>query len=188
MVLRDSVPQTIVLLSGYARSGKDTFADGMMRHSQGIKRIAFADALKDSANEFALGLGLVANFQEEEFKRKHRDTLVALGKFARSLDSNVFVYCLTEDATRDTMHVVVPDCRYTNEVVITKQLLGDVRNWRVIHLHIETEGVGPANEEEAASIRNLLEACIPNQTYAFKPNTAVSIREVGKSVAKHLLL
>ena len=58
----------------------------------------------------------------------------------------------------------------------------------VVHLHIETEGVGPANEEEAASIREMLEGTIPDQTYVFKPNTAVTIREVAASVAKHLQL
>jgi hypothetical protein len=84
--------------------------------------------------------------------------------------------------------VVVTDTRYINEVVVTKQLMNEVRGWRVIHLHIETEGIGPANDEEAASIREMLEGCIPTQTYAFKPNTAVTIREVGKSVAKHLEL
>ena len=181
-------PQTIVLLSGYARSGKDTFAEGMTRYSVDIKRIAFADALKDAANEYARNLGLSVNFHEETFKAQHRDTLVAMGRFARSIHRDVFVFNLTEAANRERGHVVVTDCRYLNETVVTKQLMGEVRGWRVIHLHIETEGVGPANEEEAASIREMLEGTIPDQTYVFKPNTAVTIREVGASVAKHLQL
>lgn len=181
-------PQTIVLLSGYARSGKDTFAEGMTRYSVDIKRIAYADALKDAANEYARNLGLSVNFHEETFKAQHRDTLVAMGRFARSIHRDVFVFNLTEAANRERGHVVVTDCRYLNETVVTKQLMGEVRGWRVVHLHIETEGVGPANDEEAASIRELLEGCIPTQTYAFKPNTAVTIREVGASVAKHLEL
>jgi adenosyl cobinamide kinase/adenosyl cobinamide phosphate guanylyltransferase len=182
------VPQTIVLLSGYARSGKDTFAEGMTRYSVDIKRIAYADALKDAANEYARNLGLSVNFHEETFKAQHRDTLVAMGRFARSIHRDVFVFNLTEAANRERGHVVVTDCRYLNETVVTKQLMGEVRGWRVIHLHIETEGVGPANEEEAASIREMLEGVIPDQTYVFKPNTAVTIREVGASVAKHLQL
>jgi adenosyl cobinamide kinase/adenosyl cobinamide phosphate guanylyltransferase len=181
-------PQTIVLLSGYARSGKDTFAEGMIRYSQDIKRIAFADALKDAANDFSINLGLSVNFHDDTVKATHRETLVALGRFARSIHKDVFVYNLTEAATRERGHVVVTDTRYINEVVVTKQLMNEVRGWRVIHLHIETEGVGPANDEEAASIREMLEGCIPTQTYVFKPNTAVTIREVGKSVAKHLEL
>ena len=181
-------PQTIVLLSGYARSGKDTFAEGMTRYSVDIKRIAYADALKDAANEYARNLGLSVNFHEETFKAQHRDTLVAMGRFARSIHRDVFVFNLTEAANRERGHVVVTDCRYLNETVVTKQLMGEVRGWRVIHLHIETEGVGPANEEEAASIREMLEGVIPDQTYVFKPNTAVTIREVGASVAKHLQL
>jgi tRNA uridine 5-carbamoylmethylation protein Kti12 len=181
-------PQTIVLLSGYARSGKDTFAEGMTRYSMDIKRIAFADALKDAANDFSINLGLSVNFHDDTVKAAHRETLVAMGRFARSIHKDVFVYNLTEAASRERGHVVVPDTRYINEVVVTKQLMGEVRNWRVVHLHIETEGIGPANEEEAASIREMLEGTIPDQTYVFKPNTAVTIREVGASVAKHLQL
>ena len=188
MSARLKTPQTIVLLSGYARSGKDTFAEGMIRYSQDIKRIAFADALKDAANDFSINLGLSVNFHDDTVKATHRETLVALGRFARSIHKDVFVYNLTEAATRERGHVVVTDTRYINEVVVTKQLMNEVRGWRVIHLHIETEGVGPANDEEAASIREMLEGCIPSQTYVFKPNTAVTIREVGKSVAKHLEL
>jgi len=181
-------PQTIVLLSGYARSGKDTFAEGMTRYSVDIKRIAYADALKDAANEYARNLGLSVNFHEETFKAQHRDTLVAMGRFARSIHRDVFVFNLTEAANRERGHVVVTDCRYLNKTIVTKQIMGEVRGWRVIHLHIETEGVGPANEEEAASIREMLEGTIPDQTYVFKPNSAVTIREVGASVAKHLQL
>ena len=188
MSARPKTPQTIVLLSGYARSGKDTFAEGMIRYSQDIKRIAFADALKDAANDFSINLGLSVNFHDDTVKAAHRETLVALGRFARSIHKDVFVYNLTEAATRERGHVVVTDTRYINEVVVTKQLMNEVRGWRVIHLHIETEGVGPANDEEAASIREMLEGCIPTQTYVFKPNTAVTLREVGKSVAKHLEL
>ena len=188
MSARLKPPQTIVLLSGYARSGKDTFAEGMIRYSQDIKRIAFADALKDAANDFSINLGLSVNFHDDTVKATHRETLVALGRFARSIHKDVFVYNLTEAATRERGHVVVTDTRYINEVVVTKQLMNEVRGWRVIHLHIETEGVGPANDEEAASIREMLEGCIPTQTYVFKPNTAVMLREVGKSVAKHLEL
>ena len=188
MSARLKTPQTIVLLSGYARCGKDTFAEGMIRHSQDIKRIAFADALKDAANDFSINLGLSVNFHDDTVKATHRETLVALGRFARSIHKDVFVYNLTEAATRERGHVVVTDTRYINEVVVTKQLMNEVRGWRVIHLHIETEGVGPANDEEAASIREMLEGCIPTLTYVFKPNTAVTLREVGKSVAKHLEL
>ena len=101
MSARLKTPQTIVLLSGYARSGKDTFAEGMIRYSQDIKRIAFADALKDAANDFSINLGLSVNFHDDTVKATHRETLVALGRFARSIHKDVFVYNLTEAATRE---------------------------------------------------------------------------------------
>ncbi len=47
---------------------------------------------------------------------------------------------------------------------------------------------GQASVGGAASIRELLEGTIPDQTYVFKPNSAVTIREVAASVAKHLQL
>lgn len=107
---------TVILITGYARSGKDTFSDALERNcikavAKGIAvtgRTAFGDTLKDAANGFLDELGLhdhayrrVATeqgvayegpfFHDEEFKKRWRSVLVELGTMARAIDRDVFV-------------------------------------------------------------------------------------------------
>ena len=178
--------RTIVLLCGYA-SGKDTFAQGMMQADSRITRRAFADALKSGANNFMSDLRLFSpadrNFFEESFKMKHRDVLVALGTFARSINPDVFIDNLCSDVV-DYRHemVVVPDCRYVNEITKTKELL-EPKGWKVHVIQIETEGVTAANPEEWNSIDGILESGLIDETHRFDANDAANVTEVGRKVA-----
>lgn len=179
--------RTIVLLCGYARSGKDTFAQGMMQADGRITRKAYADCLKSGANNFMSDLRLFSpcdrNFFEESFKVKHRDILVTLGTFARSINPDVFVDNLCADVV-DFRHemVVVPDCRYANEISKTKELL-EPKGWKVHVIQIETDGVTAANPEEWNSIDGILESGLIDETHRFDANSADNVIEVGRKVA-----
>jgi len=179
--------RTIVLLCGYARSGKDTFAMGMMQADGRIGRKAFADALKSGANNFMSDLRLFSplerNFFEEPFKLKHRDVLVSLGTFARSINPDVFIDNLCADVV-DFRHemVVVPDCRYVNEITKTKELL-EPKGWKVHVIQIETEGVTAANPEEWNSIDCIQRSGLIDATHRFDANSADKVIRVGKNIA-----
>lgn len=180
---------TVILITGYARSGKDTFANALEHNcikaiSQGkavFGRHAFADTLKNAANGFLHGLGLGDHsyrkaadgiyegpfFHDEEFKKKHRQVLVELGRMARSIDVDVFarqtavdIYTEVTDPSFDGLAdvEVVTDWRYINELRVMKDRMGE--SIRVVTVRVHTEGVHPANEEEALSI-----AAIQSETY-----------------------
>lgn len=181
----------VIILSGYARAGKDTFARGLIKGaSTSTRRLAFADQLKEAADEFMNHLGLCqGSFMEEDFKTKHRDVLVTLGRFARSLDKDVFANALCQKALEtDTFHIVVTDCRYVNEVRVVKDTLGGVEGYVVVHIRIETEGVGPANEEERRSFEEMNKETPPDYIISFRDNAGDAIVEHGAKWAKVLKL
>jgi len=181
----------VIILSGYARAGKDTFARGLIKGaSTSTRRLAFADQLKEAADEFMNHLGLFqGSFMEEDFKTKHRDVLVTLGRFARSLDKDVFANALCQKALEtDTFHIVVTDCRYANEVLVVKARLGGVEGYQVVHIRIETEGVGPANEEERRSFEEMNKDTPPDYIISFRDNAGEAIVEHGAKWANALKL
>ena len=82
---------TLVMIAGFSRAGKDTLANGLMEWSERrAYKVNFADPLKECANAMLSYLHLEGDFFNEEFKIKHRDFLVSTGKFARSLNQDVF--------------------------------------------------------------------------------------------------
>lgn len=189
---------TLVLISGFARAGKDTFADGMVATApDDIFKESFATSLKDAADEYLTNLGIIneqssdeKTFHDDAFKTKHRDVLVTMGRFARQLDQNVFARILCESAlyyreNHQATAVVVPDCRYPNEVTLPKAMLLD---WRIVTVRITTTGAEPANEEEERSIFLLDREVIPDHFYAFGQFSAESVRTAGRDLARTLSL
>ena len=184
-------PPMVILLSGYARAGKDTFAKGLIKGAKtSTARLAFGDQLKSAADEFLTYLGLADHsFFHEGFKVKHRDVLVTLGTMARSLDKDVFANALCDKAIEmDAFHIVVTDCRYANEVKVVKGTLGELDGYKVVHIRIETEGVLPANDEERRSFEEMDRETPPDYIISFHPEAGEAIVEHGAKWAKVLNL
>ena len=73
-------PPTLVLVSGFARAGKDTLASGLLEWStRSAEHINFADALKEACNQYLDYLQLDGDFFREDFKVEHRKFLVDAG-------------------------------------------------------------------------------------------------------------
>ncbi len=116
--------KTIILISGKARSGKDTFAGFL----PGYCKYAFADKLKDIAAELGW---------DEIKDAKGRKLLQDLGTIAREYDPNI--WC---DILIDTLHydgcphrIAITDCRYPNEMEAMKQWADDFNyNWITVRL------------------------------------------------------
>jgi hypothetical protein len=197
--------KTIVLISGYARSGKDTLASGIieaMPEGSSALRFAFADVLKDACDEALWSLGICSraeglSFHEEKFKSNNRDILVSVGKLARSIDKDIFVRNLCSRINKPILDpmgipcedqatlVVVPDWRYLNEYEYCKAAL---KGWNIITVRVDTEGVGPANEEEARSVKELDESdeFLFDFSYFFMPDCASIVRGEGIRLAHSL--
>ncbi len=155
----------IILISGYARSGKDSLAINLKREleTEGFdpRVLKFANALKEALQAALnrVGLSHIDVFTEdEELKKLLRPLLVEFGKFARSIDKDVFVKALLRDL--DSLFAggvnfgLISDCRYVNEAKLIRAW-GRERDYLVARLHISREGLQAANEEERQSIYEL---------------------------------
>ena len=182
---------TLVLISGFARAGKDTLASGLLEWStRPAEHINFADALKEAGNHFMDYLGLEGNFMAEDFKCENRDALVAMGRFARRLDKDVFarhfanwVPVMKHHDSVSPETVVCSDWRYINELRVCQDILWE-KGWKVRTVYVSTAGVGPANDEELDSIAEIRASHSFDQEYIFKPNARQQIMSEGRILAK----
>jgi hypothetical protein len=182
---------TLVLIAGFARAGKDTLASGLLEWStRPAEHINFADALKSAGNHFIDFLGLEGNFHNEEFKCENRDALVAMGRFARRLDKDVFArhfanWCPVmkhhDQVAPET--IVTSDWRYINELRVAQDTLWE-KGWKVRTVYVSTAGVGPANDEELDSIAEIRANHLFDQEYIFKPNARNQIMSEGRLLAR----
>lgn len=188
----------VILITGYARAGKDTLAEGIqLGATKPVVRLNFADMLKQACDCYLQILDLGGNgssrtFRNEAFKVKHRDFLVAAGTFARSIDRDVFALAFTRQCQReqamtegDDITIVCSDWRYINELTIVKYILGDL-GWEIVTVQIGTTDVHAANEEEGKSIGEIIRNTPIHVSFGFKPDSKPSIVAEGKSLARQL--
>ena len=184
--------RTVVLITGFARSGKDTLANGMIEASKDqdfIEHLNFADCLKLGLNEMLATFGQLTdetNFFTEKFKAKHRDMLVSAGRFARSLDRNVFAsaFCNRITDFRFDNNIICSDWRYLNELEVVKKELGNT--YRIVTVKVSTVGVDQANEEEGLSISEIIRDVKFDYEFSFMPNSKTHIEAEGRELARRL--
>lgn len=143
---------TIILVSGVARAGKDTFFNLLSESlPQEFKthRFAFADQIKEDLKPL-----LMSNFNidpcnpTDKQKEIIRPLMVSYGTHvARRLDKEIWIKKLFEKIKTkpfdDKTIAVITDTRYPNE---QSYFLDKFKN--CINVHIERFGFKPANEEE----------------------------------------
>lgn len=117
--------KTIILISGKARAGKDTFALGL----DGYNKYSFAGQLKD----FAIKLGW--NGHKDERGRKF---LQDLASTVREYNRNTWVnlVCRMLETNSYPNQIAITDCRYLNEIQIMRQW-GKKNGYKVITVRIE---------------------------------------------------
>lgn len=146
----------IILISGYARSGKDTFADSLVPELVVAHRVSFASELKEVANKtlWMLGLGHI-DLHRDEDKVRYRELLIGLARAARSADLSIFarLACRRIDEIRNAgSYVVITDWRYANE---HEYLCTKYGKENIITVMMERSGGVPAHEEEQNSISEI---------------------------------
>lgn len=153
-----SVNPKIILVSGYARSGKDTFAQAMIPILTASHRVSFAYELKEVANRTLWMLGLSdIDLHKDEDKVKYRDILIGIARTARKADPSIFarLACRRIDEIRAAgSHVIVTDWRYANEHEYLCEKYGH-ENIKTVMVH-KVGGV-PVHSEEDESIGKILE-------------------------------
>ena len=140
----------LIGITGFARSGKDTFYELSSRYLESVdkksKRFAFADVLKSECDEITVkhtGISCFTSNDQEKFLI--RPLLVAYGThLRRQLNPNCWIDGI-KDQVRSSLGdgdvVFITDVRFKNEVDWVIAEGGQV-------VSIEREGIGPANPDE----------------------------------------
>jgi hypothetical protein len=191
----------VILITGYARAGKDSLAEGISLAASGpVAHLNFADVLKQACDSYMQSLGIGGSgatntFRNESFKVRHRDFLVSAGKFARSLDRDVFVLAFTRQCKLIAKcnngigigtTIVCSDWRYMNEVGIVSFILQKEGLWNVHKVIVRTSGVEAANEEEGKSIGEITREVAFDHDFTFLPDSRQRILNEGKDLARKL--
>jgi hypothetical protein len=180
----------IVLLTGYARAGKDTFADGFEAANTGdssrVNRMSFANSLKAALGYAVEPFFPNLSYFNEQAKIEDRALLVEFGRAMRRRDRDVFARSLVDIIERGMefglyTNAIVTDCRYLNEFLYIKEKLS--HHFRVVTVYIETTGVGPANEEEGLSIGEMFREVAFDHQFYFRQNDSEGIRQEGARIA-----
>lgn len=145
----------IIGISGYARSGKDTFYSRSALHLKSRKldavRYAFADALKEELDVLLKEhVGISAFSEKDKEKEIIRPLLVTYGtELRRKLNPNCWIEKIQDRVLSDAeqgKYVFITDVRFENEAQWVKSQGGKM-------VYIEREDIKPANSEE--SIQNI---------------------------------
>ena len=126
----------IIGLSGYARSGKDTVAETLIREF-GFERVAFADPIREilyAMNPHVGGERLVPivdsyGWDVAKSKQEARELFQSLGYAARqNINPNVWIMAAFGKMRKDKNYVIA-DVRFRNEANAIREFGGQV--WRV---------------------------------------------------------
>jgi hypothetical protein len=144
----------IIGLTGYAQSGKDTFAS-ILVEKYGYSRIAFADKIRDflyginpmvgcSPTGYLQDLVNLVGWDKAKQEPQVRRLLQDLGISARDLISeDIWVTAALSSVSKD-QRIVITDVRFENEAAMIKSMGGQL--WR-----IKRSGVGPVNNHVSES-------------------------------------
>ncbi len=163
-------PHLIIAVAGFARTGKDTLANAILAEcdaqetEMGVGIAKFANSLKQALQDAfdALGVDIDVFTEDPIVKAMLRPVLVEFGRFARSMDKDVFVKdvvnCIEETVAEEDepSAIIISDMRYANEYDVLKAACAK-HGWVFVPIYIGRNGTGPANAEEASSFNELMD-------------------------------
>ena len=163
----------ILALAGYSKVGKDTLCDQLQNFTQ----VAFADVLKQEVTMMLKAVGIEVDLWGAD-KEEWRDTLVHWGRKRRSMDRDYWIkqLYLRHAETLNKGRACITDMRFLNEQRWVKSHDGLI-------IGIERPGYGPANEEEAFSIRELRIQC-PEIPWIINDGTPRDLELQARSILK----
>lgn len=156
--------KTVIAISGYARAGKDTFADALesiIDSTSSVKRFKFAEPLRTSVKLAFDYLGVKTSpwTESETDKNKLRPLLVTLAEYARSTDRDIFAKIAVREIDYGLKNncdiAIVSDLRYSNENKTLSKLCAE-NGYKYHRVHIVRVGNKPAGEVEEQSVALLI--------------------------------
>ena len=174
-----------VLICGYARAGKDTFAKGIIAGARAAKRMAYADNLKNALNIAAQHLNVEVDYHRDEDKAIDRDLLVEFGRAMRRRDVNVFANQLARDldANDTASTIVVPDWRYLNEYKVAARACKEY-GYKLHTVQVVRHGWKAANAEEQMSMDEVQAAVPMDETHFASSGDEEAVLLAGIRTAK----
>lgn len=153
---------TIIGISGPARSGKDTLCNQFLEILNEMKisayRSAFADQLKLECEKFikdTLDIDVFTNDTEE--KNIIRPMLVTWGTHVRrKLDNDIWIKKLEQSMKNDSI-TIIPDVRFRNEFEFVKNNNGYI--FFIDRIDNNGNAIPDANEDEIENNKFLRENC-----------------------------
>ena len=189
---------SIITISGVARSGKDSLASSIVSeiyqtHGIDTKVFKFADPLKRALKVALLEVGIdyIDPFTEdEETKKLLRPLMVEFGKYCRALNKDVFVNATLKEIEKVRDQAVAPfipvisDLRYLNEIQRVRSWASNQFTTTIVYrAHINRVGTFPANEEEERSINELNFCDYPTSEWHFQSGDMEGIKGWAKKIA-----
>jgi hypothetical protein len=174
-----------VLICGYARAGKDTFAKGLIAAAQDATRVAYADPIKYALELAAHTLGLGIDYHDDAEKAVDRPLLVEFGRAMRRRDKDIFARQIEHNliSMKTGQTLVVSDWRYLNEYAVAKQFC-DQYAVKLHTVQIVRHGWIAANEEEAVNMQEVIDACPIDETVFATSGDEESVLMAGIRTAK----
>ena len=175
----------LVLVCGFARAGKDTFAKGIIAGAKDAKRVAYADSLKYALQVAALQVGINVDYFNEADKLQDRDLMVEFGRAMRRRDKEVFAKVIGNHMAdlRDGQTLVVSDWRYKNEYMAAR-IYCDMYAVNLHTVQVVRHGWNAANEEEAVNMQDVIDSVPMDETIYATSGDEESVLMAGIRIAK----
>ena len=125
----------IILISGYAGSGKDTFANLLIDQLPNAKKYAFADPIKEIAYKYHNWNGI-----KDE---KGRQLLIEIGKTGRKVNLHIWTEEVIEKIQKQKPEVVIiSDWRFKHEYEKMKEVF-EKKN--ILTIRVKRDGIDIVN-------------------------------------------
>lgn len=171
-----------LLLTGKMRAGKDELAKIMLKLDPSLRRMAFADKLKELSAQ-VLGIP-VEDLHDSEKKKQYRERLIFGGNLVRAVSPHTwadFVYFSSE--YRDN-NIIITDARYPNEIELG-MLHGNSNRRKVIVVRVEaSDEVRAARGANLEFASDISETALDAFPYEVKIRNEGSVEDLEKQAQK----
>lgn len=153
----------VILVTGYARAGKDTFARGLRACCPSLVRVQFSFPLKRAATAAFAQFGQNVDFTDDAIKEqpRYREVLLAIGKAATEVQTGVFAEAALKDVQyflEAGYNVVLTDWRRPIEYEIIRAGLASMPDVKLRTIHVVQNGQMAQSPWEETNVQ----ACLDN--------------------------
>jgi len=151
----------VILVTGYARAGKDTFGSGLRACCPSLVRVQFSAPLKEAASLAFSHFGQSIDFFDDAIKEqpRYREVLLAIGKAATEVQTGVFAEAAMENVKRflgQGYNVVLTDWRRPIEYEMMRSGLASMPDVKVRAVHVCQTGQMASSPWEEQNVQGCL--------------------------------